>query len=381
MQRILLCVVMVMLSLAYAMTSGVAFYQVLYSTRQLVTPLRVYLSIVILCGITLGCLWMLSKVEKIYRKRYLHEQVPLFQLPLFTKYVAFFGLIVSLSVNLMILPQQSNANARNIVGVLLVFATVLFIFNQYREYRHRLRIQKKEKIALLNPSRRYTLLIEEVIDPSTCSGIIHGKICVGDTVNIHISDVGDTLAKVISIQQDDKQVQFASEKKITVKLDFMGKGKLVKFGVISSMVKDQSVLENPGLCGLLQEYRRFVGVREYMGALLYEVCHGKYYMLRYTNTEDDENYVSVHMNIDPSKTLLTTFTDWHAILLNRQVYDESSMSVEEEDIIACFAYIKEKYDAMVINPFGPNLFIIDHTFMNKIMALPGYQEEIMEENE
>ena len=151
----------------------------------------------------------------------------------------------------------------------------------------------------------------------------------------------------------------------------------MKYSVISSIQAsaDPSIIENPGLSGILRDYAKFFMNQEYIGTLVYEICMSEYYLIKYTNENiDDERFMSVRLNVDPDKAVLVLFTDWNALLRYSNIYEEDEIQMEVRNIKECFHLIPAKYDSIVINPFGPKSFIITKDFMRHIQEVPGYDE-------
>jgi len=328
-----------------------------------------------------------AMAEYMYRKTCRNEVYFRFKVSSWTKNLFFFGIVGVLIARLIgmtyVVVSQSQTNANReltqiyLTTIALGIAVVIFAQQQYTKMKHQKELKQFEKKAILNGERRYTMMVVESDQDTICTGFVYGEMNVNDTVCLHCSDKGDIDAKIIEIICNDKSVTSARNQTVTIKLDHSCKGFLQKNSIISSIQYDANptIVENPGLSGVLREYGKFFEDQEYIGTLVYEICMSEYYLIKYTSEkEEDERFMSVRLNVDPDKAVLVLFTDWNALLRYSNIYEEDEIQMEVCNIKECFHLIPAKYDSIVINPFGPKSFIITKDFMRHIQEVPGYDE-------
>ena len=321
--------------------------------------------------------------EYVYRQRFRNELHFRLKRIIWSKNLFFVGIVAVLIVRLIITSGKSSTlSNKEMIQLYLTMAAigiavVIFGRQQYTKIKHQRELRHYEKIAILNGERRYTMMVIETDQDTICTGFVYGEMRVNDAICLHRSDKGDIDAKIIEIICNDKSVTSARNQTVTLKLDHSCKGFLQKYSIISSIQydADPTIVENPGLSGVLREYGKFFENQEYIGTLVYEVCMSEYYLIKYTGKkEEDERFMSVRLNIDPSKDVLVLFTDWDALLRYSNIFEEDNLQLEVRNIKECFHLVPAKYDSIVINPFGPKSFIITKEFMRHIQEVLGYDE-------
>ena len=94
---------------------------------------------------------------------------------------------------------------------------------------------------------------------------------------------------------------------------------------------------------MLREYGKFFEDQEYIGTLVYEICMSEYYLIKYTaKNEEDERFMSVRLNVDPSKSVLVLFTDWDALLRYSNILEETELQLEVRNMKECFHFGSSK---------------------------------------
>ena len=321
--------------------------------------------------------------EYVYRQRFRNELHFRLKRIIWSKNLFFVGIVAVLIVRLIITSGKSSAlSNKEMIQLYLTMAAIgiavaIFGRQQYTKIKHQRELRHYEKIAILNGERRYTMMVIETDQDTICTGFVYGEMRVNDAICLHRSDKGDIDAKIIEIICNDKSVTSARNQTVTLKLDHSCKGFLQKYSIISSIQydADPTIVENPGLSGVLREYGKFFEDQEYIGTLVYEICMSEYYLIKYTGEKEaDERFMSVRLNIDPSKDVLVLFTDWDALLRYSNIFEEDNLQLEVRNIKECFHLVPAKYDSIVINPFGPKSFIITKEFMRHIQEVPGYDE-------
>ena len=321
--------------------------------------------------------------EYVYRQRFRNELHFRLKRIIWSKNLFFIGIVAVLIARLIITSGKSSTlTNKEMIQLYLTMAAigiavVIFGRQQYTKIKHQRELRHYEKIAILNGERRYTMMVIETDQDTICTGFVYGEMRVNDAICLHRSDKGDIDAKIIEIICNDKSVTSARNQTVTLKLDHSCKGFLQKYSIISSIQydADPTIVENPGLSGVLREYGKFFEDQEYIGTLVYEICMSEYYLIKYTGEKEaDERFMSVRLNIDPSKDVLVLFTDWDALLRYSNIFEEDNLQLEVRNIKECFHLVPAKYDSIVINPFGPKSFIITKEFMRHIQEVPGYDE-------
>lgn len=321
--------------------------------------------------------------EYVYRQRFRNELHFRLKRIIWSKNLFFVGIVTVLITHLIITSGKSSTlSNKEMIQLYLTMAAIgiavaIFGRQQYTKNKHQRELRHYEKIAILNGERRYTMMVIETNQDTICTGFVYGEMRVNDAICLHRSDKGDIDAKIIEIICNDKSVTSARNQTVTLKLDHSCKGFLQKYSIISSIQydADPTIVENPGLSGVLREYGKFFEDQEYIGTLVYEICMSEYYLIKYTGEKEaDERFMSVRLNIDPSKDVLVLFTDWDALLRYSNIFEEDNLQLEVRNIKECFHLVPAKYDSIVINPFGPKSFIITKEFMRHIQEVPGYDE-------
>ena len=319
--------------------------------------------------------------EYVYRQRFRNELHFRLKRIIWSKNLFFVGIVAVLIVRLIITSGKSSTlSNKEMIQLYLTVAAIgiavaIFGRQQYTKIKHQRELRHYEKIAILNGERRYTMMVIETDQDTICTGFVYGEMRVNDAICLHCSDKGDIDAKIIEITCNDKSVTSARNQTVTLMLDRSCRGFLQKYSIISSIRydADPTIVENPGLSGVLREYGKFFEDQEYIGTLVYEICMSEYYLIKYTGEKEaDERFMSVRLNIDPSKDVLVLFTDWDALLRYSNIFEEDNLQLEVRNIKECFHLVPAKYDSIVINPFGPKSFIITKEFMRHIQEVPGY---------
>ena len=385
MKKYLLILVMLISMIGYVVGLYGFFHNLNFMFREItISPWMIAQG---LFPLLLGILAVLTfaMAEYMYRKSCRNEIYFRFKVSPWARNLFFFGivgvLIARLVVMTYIVVSQSGANASReltqiyLTAIALGIAAVIFTQQQYTKMKHQRELKQFEKNAILNGERRYTMMVVESDQDTICTGFVYGEMKVNDTICLHCSDKGDIDATIVEILCDDKQVSSAKHQMVTIRLDHSCKDFLLKYSVISSIQTgaDSSIIENPGLSGILREYAKFFMDQEYIGTLVYEICMSEYYLIKYTNENvDDERFMSVRLNVNPDKAVLVLFTDWNALLRYSNIFEEDEIHMEVRNIKECFHLIPAKYDSIVINPFGPKSFIITKDFMRHIQGVLGY---------
>ena len=383
MKKYLLLLVMFIAAIGYVAGLYGFFHNLNFIFREItITPWLILRGIFPLAW---GIMALLTFVmaEYVYRQRFHNELHFRLKQIIWSKNLFFVGIVAVLIVRLIITSGKSSAlSNKEMIQLYLTMASIgiavaIFGRQQYTKIKHQRELRHCEKIAILNGERRYTMMVIETNQDTICTGFVYGEMRVNDAICLHRSDKGDIDAKIIEIICNHKSVTSARNQTVTLKLDHSCKGFLQKYSIISSIQydADPTIVENPGLSGVLREYGKFFEDQEYIGTLVYEICMSEYYLIKYTGEKEaDERFMSVRLNIDPSKDVLVLFTDWDALLRYSNIFEEDNLQLEVRNIKECFHLVPDKYDSIVINPFGPKSFIITKEFMRHIQEVPGYDE-------
>ena len=383
MKKYLLLLVMFIAAIGYVAGLYGFFHNINFIFREItITP---WLILRGMFPLAWGIMALLTFVmaEYVYRRRFRNELHFRLKRIIWSKNLFFVGIVAVLIVRLIITSGKSSTLSNKEMMQLYLtmaaigIAVVIFGRQQYTKIKHQRELRHYEKIAILNGERRYTMMVIETDQDTICTGFVYGEMRVNDAICLHRSDKGDIDAKIIEITCNDKSVTSARNQTVTLKLDRSCRGFLQKYSIISSIQydADPTIVENPGLSGVLREYGKFFEDQEYIGTLVYEICMSEYYLIKYTGEKEaDERFMSVRLNIDPSKDVLVLFTDWDALLRYSNIFEEDNLQLEVRNIKECFHLVPAKYDSIVINPFGPKSFIITKEFMRHIQEVPSYDE-------
>lgn len=289
----------------------------------------------------------------------------------------------------------------NLVGVGLCFAVLIYSCLMYEKNYiymkpNRLRIKEMKKANVINGDRRYTFLIDEVIDADEYLGKLNGDMRVGDAV--HLLDVNGeaSLSKIKEIYKTDDP----NENKIGIKLDD-SQTKLGKYGVISSFepcaINERMIhVENPRLVAMIKGYSEYAGDNDFTSTLVYDACHSKYIVPALVSKNEDHRgeimdtvedsteivFLSVEANELKGEIIMPIFTDWEAAENYNEVIDsESSTSLllSFPEVIRLMR--KYRYAGLALNPFGPKPFYFSEEYVNHITSLEGYKDDFVYNNE
>ena len=302
--------------------------------------------------------------------------------------------------------NRSMRNTGNLISVglcfaVLVYASVMYIKNYFFLKPRHDRIKDLNRTSSLNGERRYTFLVDEVVDENEYKGFVNGEMKVGDFV--HLIDIkGEpSLAKIRKIYsiENTEDVKDASDDKAHIILDVEGDSNaLGKYGVISSFkpcaIKERIIhAENPRLLAMIKNYNEYVGDNDYTSALVYDACHSNYIVPAMVPRKEDHrgeimdvmepnqeySFLSVVANeMKEDEAIMPIFTDWDALKEYKEVIDsESAVSVLLSFPEIVYYMRKHRYSGLALNPFGPKPFYFSQEYVNHITSLEGYKEDFI----
>lgn len=278
-----------------------------------------------------------------------------------------------------------------------VIASVIYLsrFGRYAARRSRIR---DLKYALSSCGRRRFRFVVYEADGNVCRGRVQGRIRTDDQVYVMLPGKKEAYAGLITrITADGKEVKTAADSyaEITVACP----QEIAAFTVISThypMHQREPVIqaENPHLSGILSVYSDHYSNDDYIGILNYDICHGEYLvparaavrkdhkdMMYPLGTQTSVSFYSVSTAVQPNDACLPVFTDWDALSRYGFVIEEPLSTVLVMSFDKCRRLAQQGYAGIVVDPFGPRPFYIGKDYIETLISLKGYREEILEESE
>lgn len=322
----------------------------------------------------------------------------------------FAGLVTAfivLMIEMASLPSaQQNAEtfmSSELICFAAVMAAIWLYAKTYKKTKDvGARINDLIKENVLQPERRYTLMIEHMEDAAEESmaieGFVHGEMRVGDQVYTVYPNIPEHLCRVKSLDVGGKRVHTA--KNTLVKINVKGlppKQMWPAYTVLTDIRPYQSKLqsgvnnvENPFLLGLLMEYSRYYRDQKYFNLLLYAVCHAKYLI---AGTVQDGKVSVDLMDVLPAKTdvgfpsvsqtgskdqMMPIFTDWNALKNWKDIVNGEKSVTLMLGFDQLIAVIRNGFTAMVIDPFGPRPYALSQELIESIIHSEGYRKDFIE---
>ena len=278
----------------------------------------------------------------------------------------------------------------------LVYSCVMYIKNYFFLKPKHERIKDLKKSGTLNEGRRYTFLVDEVINENEYKGFMSGEMKVGDFVHLLEAGCEPITARI-------KKIYSTEEDKTHIVLDGQDDNKpLGKYGVVSSFspcaIKERIIhAENPRLVAMIKSYGEYAGDNDYTSALVYDACHSNYIVPALVPSNDDHrgeimdvmdtnqeySFLSVTANeMGEDDYIMPIFTDWDALEEYKEVMEsESAVSVLLSFPEIVYFMRKHRYSGLALNPFGPKPFFFSQEYVNHITSLEGYKEDFIYNNQ
>ena len=306
---------------------------------------------------------------------------------------------LTLLVVLVAVLVAENADTKvGIIALLLVITVVgsfsLFLVN----YKQLLPINKKIQ-TIINESNcsfghRGTLVVDEVVNEMSIKGKVAGTLCKGDVLIFFGPPNYST--RIINIYVDDKQVNKVEDgyAEIIIRQNPSINPNIYSiFSNYSPAFRQEgtNVTENPAVRAYIDGYEKYNESGDYMSNLLYNICHAHYLIPAIIPKEDvkgdiTETYkgsttfqlLSVANDQRPDEHVFPIFTDWEALRAYKEAIEhESTISLvlTFPDVIRIMR--ENKYDGVVINPFGPSHFFMSDEYVLSITELEGYKNDFI----
>ncbi len=238
---------------------------------------------------------------------------------------------------------------------------------------------KKQAEKKADKVRRYTLMVEEVIESTRMQGVmvignLHGRVREEDTMYLYQPGKPVKEVHVVGIELGPREiVETAKNQQVGLGLDIEDVNEVSKFAVLSSVKPAEEeranlVIENPRLFGLMMEYGRLYQNANYMDELLYELCQAKFlvplYMERPPIPKEDgsmefgeETFVgfrSLKKPDDESQAIFPAFTDEVATMAWKDAFQEGQPKrFATMQLPHLLVEVRRGHAGLVINPFGP----------------------------
>ncbi|MBQ8798315.1 MAG: SseB family protein [Lachnospiraceae bacterium] len=227
--------------------------------------------------------------------------------------------------------------------------------------------------------RRYTLLVEEVVESARMQGVmvignLHGRIREDDTMYLYQPGKPVREVKVVGIELGPREiVDTAKNQQVGLGLDIEDVNEVSRFAVLSSVKPAEGelanlIIENPRLFGLMMEYKRLYQNTAYMDELLYELCHAKFvvplYMDRPPIPQADGSaefskdafvgFRSLKKPGDDNEVVFPAFTDELATASWKDAFQEGQPKrFATMQLPHLLVEVRRGHAGLVINPFGP----------------------------
>ena len=130
-----------------------------------------------------------------------------------------------------------------------------------------------------------------------------------------------------------------------------------------------------------------------MNMLIYAICHAHYLtpvmmekprigaedIIRVIQSNANVRFMRVSANMKENDAALPVFTDWDAFRRYHTVMEEPEAKTLIVSFPQCIDLMKQNYQGIVINPFGPQPFYLSSNFVKHIEELEGYQKDFKTE--
>lgn len=245
----------------------------------------------------------------------------------------------------------------------------------------------------LNRHRRFVIAPKEVKD-GNIAGFVFGKVKENDTVYL-IGPTGDPQeSSIIRIQKDGNPVREISDCSVEITLQDHDENKMNADTIISGIQpvmsnKEINIVENPYLLTMIHAFSHRLSDNGGMNMLIYAICHAHYLtpvmmekprlgaedILRVIKENANVRFMRVSANMKEGEAALPVFTDWDAFRRYHTVMEEPDAKTLVMSFPQCVDLMKQNYQGIVINPFGPQPFYLSSNFVKHIEGLEGYQKD------
>ncbi len=249
----------------------------------------------------------------------------------------------------------------------------------------------------LNRKRRFVVAPTEVKE-GKITGFVFGTIKENDTVYL-VGPSGKPLeSAIMQIQKDGNPVKQFSDGSVEITLQDHGEEKMHSDSIISGIQpimsnKEINIVENPYLLAMIYAFSHRLSNNSGMNRLIYAICHAHYLtpvmmekprigaedIIRVIQSNANVRFMRVSANMKENDAALPVFTDWDAFRRYHTVMEEPEAKTLILSFPQCIDLMKQNYQGIVINPFGPQPFYLSSNFVKHIEELEGYQKDFKTE--
>ncbi len=299
------------------------------------------------------------------------------------------------------LNSYMNLLCVGICFAILIYACTIYLKNYFYIKPKDKRINYLKKSNVINGDRRYTFLIDEVVNDNEYKGYVNGSMKVGDFVHLLEAGSEPVISRIKKIYAfDDKALSLkeSNDEKVGILLeDGKENIQLSKYGVISSFepcaINERIIhAENPRLVAMIKGYSEYAGDNDYTSALVYDACHSNYIVpalvphsgdhrgeiMDIIENSQEISFLSVKANEIEDEVIMPIFTDWEALENYKEVIESEkavSLLLSFPEVISIMR--KYRYSGIALNPFGPKPFYLSQEYVNHITSLDGYKEDFI----
>lgn len=269
----------------------------------------------------------------------------------------------------------------------IVLASAIYYWMQYKNLLPtEKRIQK-----LLRPKQRYTFLVGEVKEENgivTLQGIVDGTMDKDDAHCLYMKNENIHLIKHLQIIKDGKQQKSVTDGFVEIRIQQKElKKPISKYSVITNTLEKVGIikenrLDMPITRALISGYIQYGKDPSYMTQML-QVIQKSRYLLGASAVDSKQrsvvepllenaklSFASVVAKMDDLPvSLLPVFTDWDAMQRWESLMKNSQAVSLIYSYQETYGIMKQGFDGIVINPFGPHSFVIPKDLAEEILHL------------
>lgn len=277
----------------------------------------------------------------------------------------------------------------------VVFSGFLYHRNYHRFLPRNRQVAKAEKTYAMK-SRKFTFVVEEVLEDGSLLGTVEGEMRVRDSAYVLQGLENEGRMQISRIMYEGRKVRKASDCQAVVFLSSKNPVPVGQYMVLSNTRPGQSITpriaaENPRIKGMISSYARHMSDSGFMSTMIYDVVHGHYLVAAKTDDESARSgdvteamrgshsvyFQSVSTSREPDKSVFPVFTDWETLSRYENVMEDEKTVVMIMDFQQASEMLNKGYEGVVINPFGPASFFLSPEYIHTIKNLEGYRKEFI----
>lgn len=310
-----------------------------------------------------------------------------------------FALIYTNETGRTSLLSSSRNVSPAILTVAILAAGYLYSQNYHRfipRNRQIVRVLKKNSLA---GKRRFTFVVEEILEDGTLRGMASGEVHRGDYAYVYGGLDEKKKVRIAKLYASGRRVRRVSDAEavICIPEDRNGIAPVYEEHTVLSNVRSisfpyhRAIAENPRISGLLSVYGSHLEDNRFMSALIYEIVHGHYLTAAKCDDPDANSgditeamngshnvmFQAVSTSRDPDETVFPVFTDWSTLSRYVNVMEDEKSLALIMDFQQASEMLNKGYDGIVINPFGPHPFYLSREYIASIKSLEGYRREFI----